>query len=192
MTSVYSGGLVFEYSEEAGNANFGLVNIVSPTSVTEKQDFTNLQAQLAANPAPAGNGGYKSSLPPLACPTQDANWQAASTVPALPSAAAVYMTAGAGRGAGFTGAGSQSGGNAPAAGGASSVVVTTVTSSVRASSGTAAASTVVATSAAATASAAATSRAAASNMQVASLDKAPLMVGGLVAALMVAGAGFML
>ncbi len=110
MTSVYSGGLIYEYSEEPDNPNFGLVTI-NGNSVTEKQDFANLQSQLAANPAPTGTGGYQTGLPPLACPTQDANWAVANdALPAIPAPAVKYMTQGAGTGPGLTGAGSQNSG----------------------------------------------------------------------------------
>lgn len=57
MTSVYSGGLVYEYSEEG--SGYGLVKI-NGDSVTETSDFTALQKELASS-KPSGDGGYKDS-----------------------------------------------------------------------------------------------------------------------------------
>jgi len=187
MTNVYSGGLVYEYSEEAGNANYGLVNIVSTTAVTEKADFTNLQAMLAANPAPAGNGGFQTGLAPQACPTSDAHWNVANsaTLPAFPAAASPFLTGGAGTGPGLTGVGSQNGGVV-----SSIVVVTTSTagSASGASRTATATATATVTSGAATT---ATSRAAAASIQIAAFDKAPLVISGLVAALTFFGASLL-
>lgn len=188
MTNVYSGGLVYEYSEETGNAGFGLVNIVSTTSVTEKTDFTNLQSMLAANPAPSGGGGYQTGLAPLACPTSDANWQVGTALPALPSAASAYMSAGAGTGPGLTGAGSQNGGSV------NSVTTTVVTSTATGttSRSTSGAATVTSTATgAATAAATTTHKAAANKLQLGSFDSAPMIVGGIVAAFALVGAGLL-
>jgi len=188
MTNVYSGGLVYEYSEEPTNPNFGLVNIISPTVVTEKTDFTNLQAMLAANPAPAGNGGYQTGLAPLACPTSDVHWNVANsaTLPAFPAAASTFLVSGAGTGPGLVGAGSQNGGVV------SSIVVTTT--ALVASGSSRVSSTVTATvrSTVTTAVVAgATSTAAAASVQVAAFNKAPLVISGLVAALTFLGASLL-
>ncbi|KAA8565247.1 hypothetical protein EYC84_010975 [Monilinia fructicola] len=58
MTGVYSGGLVYEYSEEG--SKYGLVTI-SGSSVTEGNDFTALKAAFAKTSNPNGDGGYSSS-----------------------------------------------------------------------------------------------------------------------------------
>ena len=55
MSSVYSGGQVYEYSEE-GNG-YGIVNIEGG-SVSEPEDFVALQSALAAVEDPSGDGGY--------------------------------------------------------------------------------------------------------------------------------------
>jgi 1,3-beta-glucanosyltransferase GAS5 len=109
MTSVYSGGLVYEYSEE-GN-NYGLVTINSPTSVTEGPDFLALQAALKAQADPPGTGGYNATGGQSGCPAQSSTWNVTSdALPAIPSGAAAFMKSGAGKGAGLTGAGSQDAG----------------------------------------------------------------------------------
>jgi len=113
MTNVYSGGMVYEWSEEADNANFGLVNINSATAITPKTDFNNLMAMYKANPAPTGDGGYKSSGVPLECPPQSANWNVSTNVlPVMPVSAQYYFTNGAGKGPGLSGPGSQTAGAA--------------------------------------------------------------------------------
>lgn len=54
MTGVFSGGLVYEYSEE-GNG-YGLVTIKGDT-VTPNADYTYLSSAYAAATNPSGNGG---------------------------------------------------------------------------------------------------------------------------------------
>ena len=110
MTPVYSGGLVYEYSEEG--SGYGLVTI-SGSGVTEKVDFTNLQSELAAN-MPSGDGGYKSTGQASTCPSTSDTWQVTEftgeLLPAIPSDAAAYMSSGAGTGPGLAGKGSQNAG----------------------------------------------------------------------------------
>lgn len=111
MTSVYSGGLVYEWSEEADNPNFGLVNINSATAITPKTDFNNLMAMYKANPSPTGDGGYKTSGTPLECPPQSPNWNVSTSVlPVMPVSAQYYFSNGAGKGPGLSGPGSQTSG----------------------------------------------------------------------------------
>jgi hypothetical protein len=108
MTGVYSGGLVYEYSE-TGN-NYGLVTIKSAT-VTEGPDFLALQAAFKATPPPTGSGGYNSTGGASGCPAQSSTWDVSGdALPAIPSGAAQLMKSGAGKGAGLTGAGSQNAG----------------------------------------------------------------------------------
>jgi len=108
MTPVYSGGLVYEYSEE-GN-HFGLVQI-SGSSVTEAPDFAALATELSQN-KPSGDGGYKTSGSPSTCPAQSSTWEVTAftgeELPAIPSGAAAYMKNGAGTGPGLSGSGSMS------------------------------------------------------------------------------------
>jgi len=113
MTPVYSGGLVYEYSEEG--SGYGLVTI-NGGSVTEKSDFGALQSALQKTPPPTGDGGYQSNNQPAACPSQSDTWEVTDftgqQLPAIPSGAAQYMQNGAGKGPGLTGDGSQNAGGA--------------------------------------------------------------------------------
>ena len=109
MTGVFSGGLVYEYSQE-GNG-YGLVTISGDT-VTPNSDFTYLQSAYAAQANPTGNGGASSTSAASTCPTQSSEWDVANDdLPAIPAAAEKYMSTGAGTGPGLSGAGSQNAGN---------------------------------------------------------------------------------
>jgi hypothetical protein len=109
MTGVFSGGLVYEYSEE-GNG-YGLVTIDGDT-VTANADFTYLQSAYAAQANPTGNGGASSTSAATTCPTESADWDVANDdLPAIPAAAEKFMSTGAGTGPGLNGTGSQEAGN---------------------------------------------------------------------------------
>jgi len=109
MTGVYSGGLVYEYSEEG--SNYGLVTINSDGTITEGADFTALQTALAGTSDPSGDGGYNSTGGASGCPAKSSSWNVTNdALPAIPSAAAEMMKTGAGKGFGLTGAGSQNAG----------------------------------------------------------------------------------
>jgi 1,3-beta-glucanosyltransferase GAS5 len=110
MTSVYSGGLVYEYSEEG--SKFGLVEL-SGSSVKELSDFSALKTALAGTKSPAGDGGYKSSGSASQCPDKSSTWNvtiSSDQLPATPDGASDYYKNGAGTGPGLTGAGSQTSG----------------------------------------------------------------------------------
>jgi hypothetical protein len=111
MTSVYSGGLVYEYSQE--EANYGLVDI-SGNSVTERPDFAALQSAYKSTAAPTGDGGYKATGSASNCPPAADNWAVSSSLlPIMPAGAQKYMTSGAGAGPGNQGTtGSQNAGTA--------------------------------------------------------------------------------
>lgn len=110
MTGVFSGGLVYEYSEE-GNG-YGLVTISGDT-VTPNDQFTYLQSAYAAQANPTGNGGASSTSAATTCPTESADWDVANdNLPAIPAAAEKYMSTGAGTGPGLNGTGSQEAGDA--------------------------------------------------------------------------------
>lgn len=106
MTAVYSGGLVYEYSEEG--SNYGLVKI-NGNDVTEKDDYTELKNALKKSPTPEGDGNYNSTGGASGCPASDPpNWDVSNdALPAIPSPAKKFMTDGAGKGPGFSGSGSQ-------------------------------------------------------------------------------------
>ena len=113
MTSVYSGGLVYEYSEEG--SGYGLVQI-SGNTVTEQPDFNSLMTEYSNNKAPTGDGGYKSSGQASECPAQSSTWEVKAftgqQLPTIPDGAQQYMSKGAGKGPGLAGAGSQDAGGA--------------------------------------------------------------------------------
>jgi len=109
MTSVYSGGLVYEYSEEGNNYGLGTIN---GNTYTENQDFQALMQAFKNTPNPPGNGGYNSTGGASGCPAYDPpNWLVQNdSLPAIPDPAKKYFTQGAGTGPGLTGTGSQDAG----------------------------------------------------------------------------------
>jgi hypothetical protein len=130
MSGVYSGGLVYEYSQEE-DRNYGLVKIDSSSSVTDTADYATLKKQLAANQPPSGDGGYKSSGSSSTCPSKSSTWNVTSdALPAIPTGAVAFMTDGAGKGVGLGGskssqnAGGESQGTASAGSGAVTAVAT--------------------------------------------------------------------
>jgi hypothetical protein len=110
MTSVYSGGLVYEYSNEA--SNYGLVTI-SGSNVNELPDFAALQAAYSGTPNPSGDGGYLASGTVSQCPpAQPPEWVVGTTlIPTMPAGAQKYLQSGAGSGPGLNGPGSQNSGS---------------------------------------------------------------------------------
>ena len=111
MTSVYSGGLVYEYSEEG--SGYGLVTI-NGNSVSTNSDFTALKSELADNEPPSGDGGYKSNGSPSKCPQRSHTWEVTDftgeELPTIPDGAKQYMGSGAGKPPGLDGPGSQNAG----------------------------------------------------------------------------------
>jgi 1,3-beta-glucanosyltransferase GAS5 len=109
MTGVYSGGLVYEYSEEG--SGYGLVTL-NGVSVTENSDFEALQSALSDAQDPPDNGGYETVGRSSTCPERGApDWDVEiAALPAMPAQAQRYMTEGAGRGPGLSGTGSQNSG----------------------------------------------------------------------------------
>lgn len=108
MSSVYSGGLLYEYSIEEND--YGIVKIDGNTVNLDgaKDEFKNYQSVLKANPAPTGSGGAASTTHAVACPPKASNWQVdPSLVPVMPSQAEKYMKDGPGKGPGLSGDGSQ-------------------------------------------------------------------------------------
>jgi hypothetical protein len=90
MTSVYSGGLLYEYSLEANG--FGIVSITNGNAV-EQPDFAKFESALKKYPAPTGDGGFTSTTTSQPCPTKDANWLVDSTLlPAIPDAAKTVIS----------------------------------------------------------------------------------------------------
>lgn len=116
MTAVYSGGLVYEYSNEA--SNFGLVTI-NGNSVSTRPDFTALKNAYTNTSNPTGDGGFTTTNKPSQCPSSSSTWMPKDdSLPAIPDGAVQYLSKGAGPGPGLKGnkgAGSQNAGGASTA-----------------------------------------------------------------------------
>ena len=113
MTPVYSGGLVYEYTEEGEDdkRKYGLVRLQGGKAV-EKPDFDTLQSAFKNTPLPKGDGGYKPSGKVSECPSASKTWLVTNdTLPAMPPKASEYFKNGAGQGLGLEGEGSQDAGN---------------------------------------------------------------------------------
>jgi hypothetical protein len=86
MTAVYSGGLVYEYSEEG--SDYGLVEIKSATEVEEGPDYKALKSALAGTKPPSGDGGYNAQAGAQECPPQSSTWNVTTdALPAIPKKA---------------------------------------------------------------------------------------------------------
>lgn len=109
MSSVYSGGLVYEYSEEG--SGYGIVKI-EDGSVIKDTDYEYLQSALSDASDPPGDGGYNATGGASTCPQRQApDWDVeGNALPAIPEPAERFMTEGAGRGPGLKGDGSQNAG----------------------------------------------------------------------------------
>ncbi|OJD22689.1 hypothetical protein ACJ73_05962 [Blastomyces percursus] len=109
MTSVYSGGLVYEYSQEPNN--YGLVELKGGKAKTLK-DFDTLKKAFAATKNPEGDGGYNKTGGANPCPMKNApSWDVDDDkLPAIPEPAKEYVMKGAGKGPGLGGPGSQNAG----------------------------------------------------------------------------------
>lgn len=96
MSSVFSGGLVYEYSNETNN--YGLVKINEDgTNVTKLTDYENLKSEYAKVSNPEGDGGAYTGNDHSTCPDYvKGTWEANNTLPEMPSAASAYFKSGAG------------------------------------------------------------------------------------------------
>jgi hypothetical protein len=104
MSSVYSGGLMYEYSLE--DNDYGIVTIKNGKVTTEKE-FDLFKSALSKYPMPTGTGGAAKASHGVACPTSESVWQVdPSYLPEMPSEAEKYMKDGAGKGPGINGKGS--------------------------------------------------------------------------------------
>lgn len=85
MTSVWSGGIVYQYFQETNN--YGLVN-VQDNSVTPRQDFDNLSSQIAKiSPTSTAYSAVPTTASPASCPSVDATWLSTpSPLPNRPNA----------------------------------------------------------------------------------------------------------
>ncbi|KAH9882320.1 beta-glucanosyltransferase [Plenodomus biglobosus] len=105
MTSVYSGGLVYEYTVEPNG--YGLVEVGSDGKITPNADFDRLKDAYEATANPRGDGGFKETGAASECPAESEDWEVSGTeLPAMPRRAERFMDEGAGRGPGLDGSGS--------------------------------------------------------------------------------------
>ncbi|KAK4652254.1 1,3-beta-glucanosyltransferase [Podospora pseudocomata] len=115
MTSVYSGGLMYEYSEEPNK--YGIVKIEGGDKGngfdqtgkrTEMQpEFNNLVKAMKAFPAPKGLAGASTENKASKCPENNDHWIVSTVLPEIPEEALQYFENGAGKGPGLNGKGSQ-------------------------------------------------------------------------------------
>lgn len=84
MTSVWSGGIVYMYFQEANN--YGLVT-VSGDSVSTLADFNNLSEQIASiSPTSVNMADYNpTNTAPADCPAVGATWAASDNLPPTPN-----------------------------------------------------------------------------------------------------------
>ncbi|PSN74747.1 hypothetical protein BS50DRAFT_23330 [Corynespora cassiicola Philippines] len=105
MTSVYSGGLAYEYTVEPNG--YGMVELDDEGNITPNKDFDRLKSAYEKTDNPRGDGGYKENGEPSQCPPEDEEWEVSSTLlPSIPQRAEKYFTEGAGEGPGLGGDGS--------------------------------------------------------------------------------------
>jgi hypothetical protein len=111
MTSVYSGGLAYEYTVEPNG--YGLVEVSSSGSIEPNDDFKRLKTAYEKTSNPRGDGGFKENGKASQCPPASENWEVeTSDLPATPKKAEAFMTKGAGKAVGLTGEGSHFAGDA--------------------------------------------------------------------------------
>jgi 1,3-beta-glucanosyltransferase GAS5 len=100
MTPVYSGGIVYEYTQ--GENDYGIVSVKGNT-VEELPEFSILKDAFKKAAAPTGDGGYSPTGHSSECPpTNTAEWVVQNnTVPAIPKGAEKFLKEGAGKGKGL-------------------------------------------------------------------------------------------
>ncbi|KAJ6258890.1 1,3-beta-glucanosyltransferase gel1 [Drechslerella dactyloides] len=104
MTGVFSGGLVYEWTQEENK--FGLVKVSQDLkSIELMDDYKNLKSQYQKTPNPNGDAG--ATLTPgkaSKCPSKVPGiWDAECTLPDMPAKAKGYLDSGAGQVLGFSG-----------------------------------------------------------------------------------------
>lgn len=101
MSSVYSGGLAYEYTVEPNG--FGIVDIKNG-KIEPNGDFDLLKAAYAKAKDPSGDGGARMNGKASQCPPKDDDWEVTTTkLLAMPEGARKFMDDGAGEGPGLDG-----------------------------------------------------------------------------------------
>lgn len=84
MTDVWSGGVVYEWTQE--NNRYGLVSINTQGEAEILPDYTNLQNVIAkTSPKGAKMDSYNADRQAAECPSVGGNWRASATLPPTPS-----------------------------------------------------------------------------------------------------------
>lgn len=84
MTGVWSGGVVYEWTQE--NNRYGLVKISASGEAEVLPDYTNLKEQMdKVKPKGVKMDAYNEQRSASSCPAISANWKAASELPPTPS-----------------------------------------------------------------------------------------------------------
>jgi|SRR5579871_5748653 1,3-beta-glucanosyltransferase GAS5 len=112
MTTVFSGGLVYEWSQEV--SNYGLVSL-SNGNITLLTDYYNLKSEFEQTPNPSGDGGYKSSGSASTCPANSTDFTSWAVIPAMPAGVQNYINNGAGTPLGYNGPSNQGAGSSATA-----------------------------------------------------------------------------
>lgn len=100
MTSVYSGGLAYEFTTEPNG--YGLVEDGS-NGAEPNDDFDRLRDAFEATPAPTGDGGARTDSSFPECPPEDEEWAVTTeNLPEMPVGAQQYMRDGSGTGPGLS------------------------------------------------------------------------------------------
>lgn len=109
MTPVYSGGLVYEFTEASNH--YGLVKVKNGNDST-LPDFTNLKNAFEKTKNPSGDGGYNKTGGANGCPSKskDFDVDGNAKLPALPQNAEALMEKGPAKAPGLKGQGSQAAG----------------------------------------------------------------------------------
>lgn len=100
MSSVYSGGIAYEYTVEPNG--YGLVEL-KDGQIQTNEDFDRLADAFAAQQNPEGDGGFSEGNEPSQCPPADEDWEVENDlIPAMPQGAEKFFEDGAGTGPGLS------------------------------------------------------------------------------------------
>ncbi|EPX73343.1 cell wall protein Gas5 [Schizosaccharomyces octosporus yFS286] len=107
MSSVFSGGLVYEYSEEG--SNYGLVTI-NGDSVKTSKNYDTLKQKYGNAAKFSGDNGYNKNPQTLKCPPNDKDWKS-FPLPPTPREAEQFIQHGAGQPLGLNAPSNQASGS---------------------------------------------------------------------------------
>ncbi|PVH96972.1 glycoside hydrolase family 72 protein [Periconia macrospinosa] len=125
MTKAYSGGLVYEYTEEG--SKYGLVKL-DGDNVKTLDDFDALKKAFKNTPIPTTDGNYNQQGSPSKCPTKGDHWNVDmkdDVLPSMPQGVDEFFKNGAGAGKGLKGGSQEAGSDKTVTGPAASGAITT-------------------------------------------------------------------